>query len=41
MNFFDTVLNVLKSDERYFTAEGELLKNAVYEEAMKMDPLLI
>ena len=41
MNFFDKVLNVLKSDERYFTAEGELLKNAVYEDAMKMDSSLI
>jgi len=41
VNFFDKVLNVLKSDERYFTAEGELLKNAVYEDAMKMDSSLI
>lgn len=41
MNFFDKVLNVLKSDERYFTAEGELLKNAVYEDAMKMNSSLI
>lgn len=41
MNFFDKVLNVLKSDERYFTAEGEFLKNAVYEDAMKMDSSLI
>lgn len=41
MNFFDKVLNVLKSDERYFTAEGELLKNAVYEDAMKMYSSLI
>ena len=29
MIFFDKVLNVLKSDERYFTAEGKFLKNAV------------
>lgn len=41
MNFFEKVLNVLKSDERYFTAEGEFLKNAVYEDAMKMDSSLI
>ena len=40
-NFFDTVLNVLREDERFFTAEGELLRNAVYEAAMKMDPKLI
>ncbi len=41
MNFFDKVLNVLKSDERYFTTDGEFLKNAVYEDAMKMDSSLI
>ena len=27
-NLFDKVLNALKSDERYFTVEGEFLKNA-------------
>lgn len=41
MNFFDKVLNVLKLDERYFTTDGEFLKNAVYEDAMKMDSSLI
>lgn len=41
MNFFDKVVEVLKSDERYFTSEGELLKNAIYEDAMKMDSSLI
>lgn len=40
-NFFETVVDVLKTDERFFTAEGELLRNAVYEAAMKMDPKLI
>lgn len=40
-NFFETVLDVLRADERFFTAEGELLRNAVYEAAMKMDPKLI
>ncbi len=40
-NFFETVLDVLRTDDRFFTAEGELLRNAVYEAAMKMDPKLI
>ena len=37
----DILAELLKKDERYYTAEGELLKNAVYEDAMKMDPSLI
>lgn len=41
MNFYNTVLEILKNDDRFFTAEGELLRNAVYEAAMKMDPKLI
>lgn len=41
MNFFEKVIKVLKQDERFFTAEGELLRNAVYEAAMKMDAKLI
>ncbi|MBQ9553280.1 MAG: site-specific DNA-methyltransferase [Clostridia bacterium] len=40
-HFFETVINVLKADESFFTEEGELLRNAVYEAAMKMDPKLI
>lgn len=40
-NFFDTVIGVLKQDERFFSAEGELLRNAVYEAAMKMDSALL
>lgn len=39
--FFDNVLKVLRQDERYFSQEGELLRNAVYEDAMKMDPALL
>ena len=35
--FFETICSILKSDERFFSAEGELLRNAVYEAAMKMD----
>ena len=37
----DILVKVLKTDSRYFTDEGELLKNAVYENAMKMDSSLI
>lgn len=40
-NFFDTVIEVLKQDRRFFTEDGELLRNAVYEAAMKMDVALI
>ncbi len=41
MNFFETVVSVLKQDERFFTAEGDFLRNAVYEAAMRMDAGLI
>lgn len=37
----DLLIKLLKTDSRYFTEEGELLKNAVYEDAMKMTPSLI
>lgn len=37
----DILVNLLKTDSRYFTEEGEILKNAVYEDAMKMDSSLI
>lgn len=40
-NFFETVIEILKKDDRFFTAEGELLRNAVYEAAMKMDAKLL
>ncbi len=40
-NFFNTVIGVLKHDERFFSAEGELLRNAVCEAAMKMDSALL
>lgn len=40
-SFFYTVLDVLKQDERFFTADGELLRNAVYEASMKMDSTLL
>lgn len=40
-NFFDTVLTVLKQNERFFTENDELLRNSVYEAAMKMDANLL
>jgi adenine-specific DNA-methyltransferase len=40
-NFFDTLINVLKADERYFSTNGELLRNAVYEDAMRPASSLI
>ena len=40
-NFYDTVLDVLKQDARFFTDDGELLRNTVYEAAMQMDAKLI
>lgn len=41
MSFFNVVLNVLKKDERFFTSGGELLRNTVYEAAMKMEAGLL
>lgn len=41
MMFYDVVLDILKQDERFFTDEGQLLRNAVYEAAMQMDSNLI
>ena len=40
-NFYETVLTVLKSDERFVAEDGAFLRNAVYEAAMKMDENLI
>lgn len=40
-NFYKSVIDVLKQDPRFFTENGELLRNAVYEAAMKMDSNLI
>lgn len=40
-NFYETVLTVLKSDERFIAEDGTFLRNAVYEAAMKMDQGLI
>ena len=40
-NFYETVLTVLKTDERFVAEDGTFLRNAVYEAAMKMDKGLI
>lgn len=40
-NFYKSVIDTLKQDTRFFTENGELLRNAVYEAAMKMDSNLI
>ena len=39
--FYNIVLEVLKQDKRFFTDNGELLRNSVYESAMQMDSKLI
>ena len=41
MSFYNVVLDVLKQDERFFTDDGQLLRNSVYEAAMQMDAKLI
>lgn len=41
MSFFDEVINVLQQDKRFFTEDGQFLRNAVYEAAMQMDASLI
>lgn len=40
-SFFETVLTVLKTDERFVAEDGTFLRNAVYEAAMEMDARLI
>lgn len=40
-NFFEILVGVLKADERFFTEDGTLLRNKVYESAMNMDAELI
>ena len=41
INFFEILVEVLKADERFFTEDGNLLRNKVYESAMNMDAGLI
>lgn len=40
-NFYETVLTVLKQDQRFFAEDGTFLRNSVYEAAMQMDSNLI
>lgn len=40
-NYYEAVLEVLKSDKRFIAEDGTFLRNAVYEAAMKMDKDLI
>lgn len=39
--FFETILEVLRQDKRFFTEDGGLLRNAVVEASNKMDAKLI
>lgn len=39
--FYENLIFVLKQDDRFFTENGTLLRNAVYEAAMQMDAQLI
>lgn len=39
--FYDEIIKILKKDKSFFSQEGELLKNALYEAAMRMDTKLI
>lgn len=40
-NFFNTLLEILKQDKRFFSEDGTFLRNAVYEATMQMDVNLI
>ena len=40
-NFYETVLDVLRTDKRFVAEDGTFLRNAVYEAAMQMDKQLI
>ena len=40
-NFFNILVEVLKQDARFFTEDGTLLRNKVYESALNMDVGLI
>ena len=40
-DFYNELLAVLRQDERFFTEDGELLRNAVVEASGKMDAKLI
>lgn len=40
-DFYERVLNVLRSEPRFFAEDGTFLRNAVYEAAMQMDAGLL
>ena len=40
-NLFETVKVILEEDKRFLSTDGTIMRNAVYEAAMKMDPDLI
>jgi len=40
-NLFETVKEILEEDKRFLSTDGTIMRNAVYEAAMKMDPALI
>ncbi|WP_312158748.1 site-specific DNA-methyltransferase [Oscillibacter sp.] len=40
-NFYDILVEVLKADKRFFTEDGTLLRNRVYEAALNMETGLI
>ena len=39
--FYDSLISVLKEDERFWADDGSFLRNAVYEAGMKMDKKLL
>lgn len=41
VNFYNELLEVLRKNENYFSEDGTLLKNRVYEAAIMMDSILI
>lgn len=42
MNIFESVQQILKNNaKKYYSKSGELLRNALYEDVMKMDPVLL
>ena len=41
MNFYDTLVELLKQDERFVADDGTFLRNAVHEAVMQMDASLI
>lgn len=40
-NLYESLVDIIKKDERFFSDDGQLLRNSVYEAAMQMDTKLI